>query len=754
MAAKEFPAGTQLVQSEQPLNAIHVIARGTVKATYPGGEFYLQKGDVIGVCELFYDMHFISYQVEENAVIASYACSAQQLHHITHNNADMTDLIILSLFHQFHEILDQYELLQFDCSNLYNYLVSSYEDYRSFCARHNFAARALPDLDNLSELVLEEDVESWLSGFYRHLRDMVSQTPVKDQDPDFLLGLILKASQDIHHVISVCGVMYDYKSEIASLLMNENHLDFFDLYASVLYKTGSNAEDSTSLIAALSTMMIQLESLPSIDKDMYRERVAEYKDRLNSLSEYQQAQSDEQSLSDSTPEIVDSLNTILSYSGVDEETASSFRTAISKFSNLSDKNATDDACRKLRLTITKMYYTIYEAAFMRSLRDPNVPKVVKMFFNFGYMDEHLAGMENAAYLYSIVDRLPTNPAKKVYSMYEWLLAIYNGQKVPSRNEFDTDYQAHIHELKVTGKITAAQETALANDHEKQVQFEIQNMFPPVNKISFGRISSFCPVFSEHNILKDLSASIVSADRVTEAFSKLRALDFSAYYRDTIYTNSELGIGREAISVEILPDIILMPNIGIRGVMWQEIEGRKRTTPARMMVSIFEMEDLNHLLIRLTGEYRWEMCRRIQGARWNDITDASLTSEYFEYIQFYRKNRDLSAEAKDKIKLNMQKAKNSFKEMFIRDYESWITFEGAGSPRLNKVARGILFTYCPFAKECRESLKINPLYKELVAHYEARQKQWLHHYDNLFQKLKNMNAEIPEVLEKQRHYLEK
>ena len=42
MAAKEFPAGTQLVQSEQPLNAIHVIARGTVKATYPGGEFYLQ----------------------------------------------------------------------------------------------------------------------------------------------------------------------------------------------------------------------------------------------------------------------------------------------------------------------------------------------------------------------------------------------------------------------------------------------------------------------------------------------------------------------------------------------------------------------------------------------------------------------------------------------------------------------------------------------------------------------------------------
>ena len=61
MAAKEFPAGTQLIQSEQPINALHVIAKGTVKAAYPGGEFYLSKGDVIGVCELFYDSHFISY---------------------------------------------------------------------------------------------------------------------------------------------------------------------------------------------------------------------------------------------------------------------------------------------------------------------------------------------------------------------------------------------------------------------------------------------------------------------------------------------------------------------------------------------------------------------------------------------------------------------------------------------------------------------------------------------------------------------
>ena len=53
MAVKEFPAGTQLIQSGQNLSALHVIAKGSVRATYPGGEFYLSKGDVIGVCEIF-----------------------------------------------------------------------------------------------------------------------------------------------------------------------------------------------------------------------------------------------------------------------------------------------------------------------------------------------------------------------------------------------------------------------------------------------------------------------------------------------------------------------------------------------------------------------------------------------------------------------------------------------------------------------------------------------------------------------------
>ncbi|MCM1038004.1 MAG: cyclic nucleotide-binding domain-containing protein [Ruminococcus sp.] len=752
MAVKEYTAGSLLIQSEQALTALYVIAKGSVRATYPGGEFYLQKGDVIGVCELFYDSYFITYHAVEDTALASYSCTNGNLIELLRTKSDLSNLIVSSLFRQLQDILDQYELMRFDSDNFYQYLMKSYSEYCRFTAKHGLATRVLPGLEDISEMVLEEDVPDWLHQYYGQLQRIMKSISAKAQIADFVLGMLLKASQDVYDIMSVCRELYDYKAEISSLLMNENRLDFFELYTSTLYKIGVHSEDSTAITAALGTMMIQLESQVSIDRDMYKDRVKEYKEKLESLS--QMSDSDAASTTEEVPDLTDSLHTILLYAACDEETNESFKTNIEKYNKLTDKSATDDASRKLRLTITKLFYKVYTNVFFKSITDPKVPKIVKMFLNFGYVDEKLAGLENAAYLYSIVDNIPSDPSRNVYTAYEWLKAVYEGQKAPCRNEFDNDYAAYVHELKVTGKISAAEETPMLSDRKKQVQFELDNMFQSVNKITFGRISIFCPVFSESNVLKDLDTSLVSADKVKACFEKIRATDFSAYYRDTMYSRPDIGIAKEAIGVEVLPDVILMPNVGIRGVMWQEIEGRKRTTPSRMMLSLFQMEDLGNILVRLTGEYRWEMCKRIQGARWNDVSEPSLTSEYFDYIQFYKKNRDLSADAKDKVKLSMQKAKNSYKEMFIRDYESWIIYEGAGSPRLNKVARGILFAHCPFSKEIRNKLKVNPLYKDTMDRYDIKLTQKIHHMDNLCQKIRNSGSEIPEEITKQREYLMK
>ncbi len=73
--------------------------------------------------------------------------------------------------------------------------------------------------------------------------------------------------------------------------------------------------------------------------------------------------------------------------------------------------------------------------------------------------------------------------------------------------------------------------------------------------------------------------------------------------------------------------------------------------------------------------------------------------------------------------------------------------------MNKIARAILFTYCPFAKGIRDTLKANPLYKETMERYDVKQGQRLHHYNNLFQKIKNTGAAIPPEIQAQKEFLE-
>ena len=113
--------------------------------------------------------------------------------------------------------------------------------------------------------------------------------------------------------------------------------------------------------------------------------------------------------------------------------------------------------------------------------------------------------------------------------------------------------------------------------------------------------------------------------------------------------------------------------------------------------------------------------------------------------------DLSADAKERIKNSLQKAKNSFKEMFVRDYVIWVLFEGSGSPRLNKVARKILFTYCPFPAALAKTMEQNPTFSEMLARQKVLNGQRLHHLDTLRQKLRNSDIAIPPTLDTEYAY---
>ncbi|MBD5544450.1 MAG: Crp/Fnr family transcriptional regulator [Lachnospiraceae bacterium] len=754
MANISIKKGTIIYKEGTTVTTISRIISGAVKMICACGEITLEKDDLLGVVDLTILTHSSTYIAAEDTVLSTYVFNAQtELSAFLSENEGLTTALLRSAVKQICSALDEEVFFQYECNNMYSYLSESYEEYKKLCNKYAVPVKTLPGLLEVDSFHAEDDIPDWLGSYYEESADMLSSSIAAAlfQYPALNAGYLMRFCEDFHTVLKACREMVEYRSKLSFLLMNRNGMDLFDLYTNLLFRIMRDGIDTLSLSAAISKILIHIESIPSFQKELYNIRVQEYKKTLANIEE-ELASGITSSASLNNSSLENSLDAILKYANCSDETSLSFKRAISAYKKQVDKSATTDELRTLRREITSLFYEIYTCAFQASTRDSNIPTVLKMFLKFGYVDEELAGPENAAYLYSIADSYTGNKKYHVYTIFDWLNEIHQGNKEPRRNEFDVDYAGHVHELKTSGKIDANKEKEMLTDTNEKVLFEIQNMFTLANKMTSGRIATFTPVFSEHTVLASLESILATPEKIASSLIQIQKIDYSAFYRDALFYNASLPIPKENIKRKILPDIILMPNMGNRGVMWQELEGKSRSTPACYILPTFCQEELALLLLRATGEYRWEICRRTQGARWNDLSDPSLTSEYFDYVQFYRKNSELSPDAKEKIKTALAKARNSFKEMFVNDYIIWVLYEGKGSPRMNKVARRILFTYCPFPQAIRDQLKSNPLYGEIMEKWQIKRAQENHRLSNILKRLENSGIEIPKELQAQQAFL--
>lgn len=448
-----------------------------------------------------------------------------------------------------------------------------------------------------------------------------------------------------------------------------------------------------------------------------------------------------------------SMEKILTYGGLSEGDKKKVMTSINTFAAMEDQFSSDDNVRKIRRELNNYFYEIYKVVFFKTLEDDQIPPEIMMFLYFGYIDETLAGKENTELLYLASKAIGLDEEMRIFTFYQWLRLVYTGKKDPSVNEFSVDYITDLRKKRREGSITEAQEQALLHDGKKRVIFEVDSMFKNGNRMMSDRITTFVPFFCGQALSKPLEKSILNFDIIHKTLNVIKAIDFSLFYRQTVYAAPELGLDKAFIQVEILPDIILMPCIGARGAMWQEITGAKRTTPGRFLLPIGQEEELSKIMINLCAEFRWELCKRIQGARWNDLSERSLTSDYVDYIDTYKKNHELSQEAKDRVKAAMAKHRNSYKEMFVADYGTYIQYESSGAIRHNKVVRMILFNYCPFSKVVREgAIATNPQYTQLIERYKNKNAHEIHLFDIATGRIEKVGNQIPEELQKHAEFL--
>lgn len=416
--------------------------------------------------------------------------------------------------------------------------------------------------------------------------------------------------------------------------------------------------------------------------------------------------------------------------------------AVTDFMNLSDKFSREEDAKSIYPRVTNLYYDLYTDVFFRYAEAENADFIVEVFLDFGLLDERLLN-KNELNILGLTQSLANNGFLKIYRMKDWLMSIYRGENVPSKNEFDTDYHDTIRKRQIEEHLEKAQVEALLADSHAKVEFEINNLLRTNNRLANGNIFTFVPILYSDLFDPHLEEGILTTEKISEMFNKIKALDFTAFYREILYEDAEIQLYKEIIQVEVLPVFILLPTCGPNGIMWQETTRKRTRSEARFLLPAIHKGNFELTMMRLFGRYRWEFCKKVQGVAWSDISVPSLTSEYADYIQFYRKNKELNAEKRDLIKNQIQRCRNSVKEVFVTDYIIWLRNESAGSVRLNPVNRRILATYCPFPKQIRKKLASTPMFEKSFFKFNQTQAQRLKVQSNKITSRENKGMIVPD-----------
>lgn len=761
-AVNQAEKGTVIYSANEQIDSIFIIVKGRVLALNEGNKILLGSGSFVGISDLFAGRFLNTYIAYDDLTFYCFQLGQKEnLINIFSANKDYRGVMTASLVRYLNEAEKIYSSLQRNTNQMYEFMVANYKNYTEIGKRSGYPVNTIDIIENIQPYECKYEVDDKKLSYYKEC-SKVSLEVWKNfcAAGDILtMYMVEDLSEIIMQLTKECITMSAYLVENFEGLMNSSESCLFKSLAvlaiSIKQADGFNDE----VMQIIDNTVDQINNIENLFQEKIgrsltvdRKRMEEIYYALLSGGGNSKEQVDDQfrytqnEIQQVEKDLYNSLKQILSYINMENEEAAAFEQLVVDYLNINDKYSTDDHVRILRKKITEKFYPIYEQAFFLAFGQEKIPKAVDLFLKYGYMDERLLTKEQLKELYFLDKEAKekTGPCC-IYNIKEWLCEILKGNKEPSKNEFDLDFKDMLRERRKRAEITEVQEKEYQLDLQYKVKYEISNVFRYNHRLVNGQITTFIPILCSGALIQSIEKMYVSAERLNNAVKEIMEIDYSIFHRESLYVNDEKGITKEYIMKQIYPDIILLPTAGVNGIMWQEITGKRKSSEGRFFLPIFTEQSIKDILIKVFGRFRWELCRSIQGSAWNNIKYKSLTSEYSDYLQFYRKNHDLSEEGKEKLKSQILRGKNNYREVFVIDYEAWLKSEVNGALRLNKVAREMLATYCPFSKPIRNKLMGQPIFADAMARFIRNSLKKARELDIRYRSLQKEEIEITEEM---------
>lgn len=760
-AVNQFSEGTVIFKEGELVFSIALIIKGRVLIHNNGARIIMSPGAFLGINDLYQGKYQSTYTAYDELMI--YVFSARKtddLELILSSNKDYHGYMVASFYKIIYELEQIYQGLIKNGSELHQFLKDTYQLYLSVSSKRGLRNQPKERITSLG--FTDNDLELLRDriGFYMECRSL----PIDVVKQFFSYGnaITLYELEDqiaiVNQQMEALRDMAENYLSMVNWLIDSSNSCLFSMFAEIPSKAAASSDDNQELIDIMDSIIEEINKAETFTEKMLGKKIEIDRRRMEEVyhvlltgaqgnvtkAEAVEKRSQED-IKKALEELKDSFHKLLDYAGINTDRAEAMKAAMLEFAFLKDKFSAEEDARSLRRRITDNFYELYQAVFLKAYQDNEAPRLIELFLKYGFADEMLLTKEQLISLYFIHEEEAEPGLCGVYDIRTWLTMIYEGKKDPSKNEFDMEYPEMLADMKRQGKLTEKEVKLWMTDRDKKLEYEIQNMFRYNNRTTSGKITSFVPVLHKDLLSQNFERLLITPLKVNQAIADIMKIDYSVFDREVLYVNKEKNITKEYVIKRVFPDIVLMPNVGSNGIMWQEISGKRRDSAGRFLLPILNEGELDSLLIRIFGRFRWELCRTIEGPAWNDVTQKSLTSEYCDYLQFYRKNKELSEEKKEKIKLQIQKGRNSSREIFVIDYEQWINYEATGAVKLNKPVREIMATYCPFSRAIRDQLRLQPLFEEAMARYNREKLKKIRELEGRHRLLMKEQIEITQEL---------
>lgn len=743
----------------EELKQIGIVLSGKVTMQADYLRMVHSQGAYLALNQIYENSYTADYTALEDSIIfALPVTGGNTIHNIISKNADYRAIMVSSQFRLVTELAGIRNSLADRAERFYNFAKRSYEEYLRLCRAFGSPALTIDELEDLQayegiQNINEDRIPYYEEGARIPLSVNKQYFSYSEKMVDFQvkeiteLVIILREectalAEYIRTLLDVAGLrsgrnLYDYLCTKAREIRKKNPLpmELIMLLKSIMDEVAFQYKELQS----------QSADMPDLDLQALEKKIANLDTNETEAEKQKSGEGRAIEIQQDVASLKNSMEQILKYATLSDEDGNALRTSVEFMVNAPDRLSVENDVKKAKKTITSIVFKLYLSCY-RKIREGLIspPKAVELFMNYGFLDERLLDPEHLEFLCSIEPEESDGPCK-VVTMMEWLDMIQDGSREPSKNEFDEDYAENLRSLKKQGEITEKEQKVLFMDMNRRVEYEVMNMQMSNSRTVYGQPSSYMPILYKEVIFGYLDKILVTKKKINESVKKLLKVDYSVFYREVIYSNNDLKIINETVMKNVYPDIILFPLYGLNASMWQEVGSKNKGTPGRFCFPIMTSTNIDELMVKMFGRFRWELCRCIQGMAWNDVKVRSLTSEYMDYIQFYRKNRDLSEEVREKVKLQIQKARNNSREIFLIDYEAWIKNESNGSIKMNKVARELLATYCPFEKTLRAKLSAQRIYEQAMARNVRNAQKKKQEFELKIKAIQKKTPDVPEEI---------